>query len=95
MIRGELATALYWVFVAVVLGLYLWVLKTADLGFYILLIILVLMGIGYSIVYGGETHSSFIDYTRSREIDKKIEELDKKIDGLLKTVEEIKKLLEE
>ena len=100
MSRGELPIALYWVMVAIILGLYILVLKTVDLGFYILFAILVLLGIGYSIVYGGTMiGSSFIESefkaSDLKNISKKLDELEKRIDKLTNTVEEIKKLLEE
>jgi len=48
--------------VAVILGLYTWVSQPVDLGFYILFAIPAVLGIGYSVVYGGAMISlSFVD----------------------------------
>lgn len=98
--RGELPIALYWVMVAVILGLYIWTLRTIDLGFYILFTILVILGIVYSIVYGGTTIGTtyveqLVKHRDLSRIDEKIEEIGRKIDNLSKDIEEIKKLLEE
>ena len=98
MIKGELPITLYWVAVAIILSLYIWVLKTVDLGFYILLIILVVMGIGYHIIIAGETETPFFEKKEVKEVEEikaRIEKLDNKIEELSKTIDEIKKMFEE
>ena len=97
MVKGELPIALYWVMVAVVLGIYIWVLKTVDLGFYILFGILVILGIGYSIVTG--TTTSFfgegISTSEIKKLSRRLDKLEEKVDELKKMIEELKKLFEE
>lgn len=95
MVKGELSIALYWVMVAVILGIYLWTIRTVDIGFYIILLILVLLGIGYSVVHTTTYPSEFLSRKELAEIENRINKLEESVNNLSKTIEELKKLLEE
>ncbi len=96
----SIGIAFYWLTIAVIFGIHVWVAKGLDFWTNLLLIILVVLGISYTILLGGGTLStSFIsksEHMKSlKEMETKINELENDIKELKTMVEKILKALEE
>ncbi len=94
---GALAAVIvsYWLAIAGVMGIYLWRIG-ADLWFFIIFIILVVIGAGLTIVVmgmaGAFSSMDFMSDTFSGLTSRRYEE---KIDKMLRDIEEMKKMIEE
>ncbi len=96
----SIGIAFYWLTIAVIFGIHVWVAKGLDFWTNLTLFILVVLGIGYTILFSGETLStSFIsksEHMKSlKEIETKINKLENDIKELKTMVEKILKALEE
>ena len=96
----SIGIAFYWLTIAIIFGIHVWVAKGLDFWTNLILIILVILGIGYTIIFSGEALStSFISRTEHikslKEMETKINELENDVKELKTMVEKILKALEE